>query len=678
MTTNSVSYLQEKIISLDSTGKLVLWDYSPNYFQGACWFVPEVIKQLSFQFMDFETVSEGVYQEFEEKKIDFSKLQCISIDETTKVIPPAAEEEMPHASDSPVKAANLIVAEVFPIQINKTSVFYPIYSEKEKKWIQYELFEGKFRRKSKRAAATQHGHSTHRKSSAFLIAAAAAGNAGGGGGGSTNVSPRSPTLTNTNSESPRDNPILASKVASKLRNTIQATFNQSKSYRENIVQPKIGEMEFMKAQITFDRTEILFLFYVPSTSNSNANQNIKKYSIHSVLTRNLVCSHPSCQVQLFADEKILDFAATSVLEETFARNVFLLTDKRVLVYSFTNEEITTKLKTKPVLSKQKLVKDFQLPESFEPLKLLLCPSNKVLAITSNRKPFICIYHLEVKKTKSSSPRASSPPSSPQQNKNNVPFLPSLENPIVAKDKGEADLLQISERDKLKQLLKKHQEEHKIPWIRSEEELKALAIKTFPEVTAVTAATIESLLEDIHEYAVSVVLDGIIKKLEAEHEEFQKQVVKTFFDDNLGFIPPTTWPLPLVSDENSHSGSIKTDSSKQSRPASRSEPKVILVEPKSTESKENEENKEKEEKELVDKSSEAVVSNSTSTTNLTNQSTGDEWKKEIVRMEMEDVRAQQLRSIREMQLMNSEETLIREISCARRELQLMQAEDRKES
>jgi hypothetical protein len=473
------NFLQEMIISLDNSGKIALWKYSSDRFRGSAWFVPEMVKQFSFTAIDYEKVSESSYQEFDEKALNLVKiLTPILIDKGGR---PANQEE-----DKKNDPFTLPVNPVIPLKINSSTVYYPIYHSKEKNWIQYEIVEGQFKKSSVRATTNNGSPSPqHRKSSAFLIASGITADG-------KNISPRSASIA----DSPREGTILASKVASKLRNTVISTFNAKKAIKETVLKPKVVELDFIKAIITDDKTELILLFQKPSTDD-------KSYHFYSILTKNLTCSHPSCEVKLISDEIIIDFVVTSIFEETCSRNILLLTNRRILIYSFANEEITTKLTTKPLFTLQKVMKDFQIPDYFFPEKLCLCPSNKVLVIVSSKKPFLCFYQLDIK--------------------------------------GMAIL---NTRDEIQSSLKENFENYGIPWYRSEDELRRIAVKTFSESASIaTSGSIESLIEDIHEYAVSLALDGIIGKLEKEHEEFQKSVMKTFFKDNLGFIPPTTWPAP---------------------------------------------------------------------------------------------------------------------------------------
>jgi hypothetical protein len=471
------NFIQEMIVSLDNSGKIALWKYSSDSFRGSAWFVPEMVKQFSFTAIDYEKVSESSYQEFDDKALNLVKiLTPISIDKNGR---PSNHEE-----DKKNDPFTLSVNPVIPLKINSSTVYYPIYHSKEKNWIQYEIVEGQFKKSSVRATANN-GSPSHRKSSAFLIASGITADG-------KNISPRSASIA----DSPREGTILASKVASKLRNTVVSTFNAKKAIKETVLKPKVVELDFIKAIITDDKTELILLFQKPSTD-------AKIYHFYSILTKNLTCSHPSCEVKLISDEIIIDFVVTSIFEETCSRNILLLTNKRILIYSFANEEITTKLTTKPLFTLQKVMKDFQLPDYFFPEKLSLCPSNKVLVIVSSKKPFLCFYQLDIK-----------------------------------------GMTILNTRDEIQSSLKENFENYGIPWYRSEEELRRIAVKTVSESASLaTSGSIESLIEDIHEYAVSLALDGIIGKLEKEHEDFQKSVMKTFFKDNLGFVPPTTWPAP---------------------------------------------------------------------------------------------------------------------------------------
>jgi hypothetical protein len=471
------NFLQEMIVSLDNSGKIALWKYSSDSFRGSAWFVPEMVKQFSFTAIDYEKVSESSYQEFDDKALNLVKI-------LTPILIDTNGRPSNHEEDKKNDPFTLSVNPVIPLKINSSTVYYPIYHSKEKNWIQYEIVEGQFKKSSVRATANN-GSPSHRKSSAFLIASGITADG-------KNISPRSASIA----DSPREGTILASKVASKLRNTVVSTFNAKKAIKETVLKPKVVELDFIKAIITDDKTELILLFQKPSTD-------AKSYHFYSILTKNLTCSHPSCEVKLISDEIIIDFVVTSIFEETCSRNILLLTNKRILIYSFANEEITTKLTTKPLFTLQKVMKDFQLPDYYFPEKLCLCPSNKVLVIVSSKKPFLCFYQLDIK--------------------------------------GMAIL---NTRDEIQSSLKENFENYGIPWYRSDEELRRIAVKTVSESASLaTSGSIESLIEDIHEYAVSLALDGIIGKLEKEHEEFQKSVMKTFFKDNLGFVPPTTWPAP---------------------------------------------------------------------------------------------------------------------------------------
>lgn len=509
---------KEKIISLDANGNLAMWNYLPKYFQNACWFTPEKKRQLSYEIVEFTISSEkhrpadhGAIREIP-RDFDFDSLQCILVNDkpeiegiVSAVSSPRMEEAKKEKEEgSPEKVLdgsfqdNHKADSFTVVSIDQSFLYYPIYSHEEDRWIQYEVLEGTFRKRARRFSSSNSPRWKSPGTTSFIDDQA-----------TLSVSPRtasssaaSPLAENTIQNNPQENQTLASKVVQRLRNTIISNLNQKRALRKHYVDPIIKNLKLVKSEITDDGLELVLLLTENSNNtekrNRSKNDSTEDNSIYlcSIILDSLLCQQPYIKILLQKGEVVKDFAVGSLLSEPLSRPVYFLTNQRVLIYSLiSGSEMTDFVETK--VTKQRVEKEFQLHHRATFEKITVCPSNKVFILTTSRPPFFCVYRI----------RCELPPHSPL-----LLSFPTLTTQFLP------------------------------PWHRSERELRLVAVTTaeFLEASTVTSLT-GSILDDLHEYAISLTIDNIIKKLENDHADFAKSVMKTFYQDNLGFIEPITWP-----------------------------------------------------------------------------------------------------------------------------------------
>jgi hypothetical protein len=510
---------KERIISMDSEGIIAIWNYSSKYFQGSCWFIPEITKKLSLEIIDFISQTESSIQEplLLELSNDFpiNELICISVD---KPLPSSSSSLLDNSQEE--LSSNSNNDGLISLQIDSSRLYYPVYDETSDHWIQYEILEGSFKKIIKSRRISSIVKVSPRKSllpsEALLSVDKDTARQDGTQGeeekkkdetSSHSVEQIRKSLDVSSTSSP-----FASKVVEKLRNSI--FLNQqlilSKAMKKHFVQPIITKMQIKKSIVSGDGLDLILLLepFLPSKNNDTSKNNRGKGKnvtslelyLYLISLKHLTCRFPTCKIILLKDEQFRDMIISSLISEIKGRYIHLLTNRRILIYSLlTGNEISTHLITKPWLSIQRIEQDFHISSSGTSFieKISVCPSNKFLIVTSSKKPFLCLYRVDCSYIEKEDPFARYQ-------------VPSASLPEA-------------------------------PWSYSLEELDLFAIKTIKSTSNTFGTSESSILDEVHDYAVGLCLDAMIKKLEEAHEEFTKSVVEDFFQNNLGFIKPVIWP-----------------------------------------------------------------------------------------------------------------------------------------